>query len=119
MGIEITLTEGVNPPELTHGGTFDPGRNAVVLPRGAFIIGVGGFLFDEVSADGKMTEATSRFWLRFVDVKYIRTAEGVVIFRNFDLCPDCDVMDHVYRNDRKRGVVRSCRRCGRELPVRE
>jgi hypothetical protein len=119
VGIEIILTEGVTPPGLFHGGAYEPDRHAVVLPRGAFIIGVGGFLFDEVSEDGKMAAATNRFWLRFVDIKYIRTAEGTVLFRNFDLCPDCDVMDHVFRNDRKRGVVRLCRRCGREVPVRE
>jgi len=119
MGIEIILTEGVKAPELAHGGTSEPRTHTVVLPRGAFIIGVGGFLFDEVSADGKMTEATNRFWLRFADIKYIKTTEGTIIFRNSDLCPDCDVMDHVFKNDRKRGVVRSCRRCGREVPTRE
>jgi len=119
MGIEIILTEGVNPPELFHDGSFKADRGVVVLPRGAFCIGVGGFLFDEVSADGKMTEATNRFWLRFVDIKHIRTTDGAVLFRNFDLCPDCDVMDHVFKNDRKRGVVRSGRRCGREIPMRD
>jgi hypothetical protein len=119
MGIEIILTEGVTPPDLAHGGTYDQARHAVTLPRGAFIIGVGGFLCDEVSADGTMKDATNRFWLRFVDIKYIRTTEGKVLFRNFDLCPHCDVMDHVFKNDRRRGVVRSCRRCGRELPIRD
>ena len=119
MGIEIILAEGVKPPELTHGGTYSKDRHAVTLPRGAFVIGVGGFLFDEASADGTMKDATNRFWLRFVDIKYIRAIEGKTLFRNFDLCPDCDVMDHVFANDRRRGVVRSCRRCGRELPTRE
>ncbi len=119
MGLEIILTEGVNPPELSHGGTYDDTRHAVVLPRGACIIGVGGFLFDEVSPDGTMKEATNRFWLRFVDIKYIKTTEGTVLFRNFDLCPSCDVMDHVFKNDRRRGVVRTCRRCGRDIPIRE
>jgi translation initiation factor 2 beta subunit (eIF-2beta)/eIF-5 len=119
MGIEIILAEGAGPPALAHDGSYDEKRHAVLLPRGACVIGVGGFLFDEVSSDGKMTEAANRFWLRFVDIKYIKTIDGVALFRNFDLCPVCDVMDHVFRNDGKRGVVRSCRRCGRELPTRE
>jgi translation initiation factor 2 beta subunit (eIF-2beta)/eIF-5 len=119
MGIEIMLSEGVQPPKLTHDGSYDPSKNAVVLPRGGFIIGVGGFLCDEVSEDGTMKEATNRFWLRFVDIKYIKTIEGVVLFRNFDLCPSCDVMDHVFVNDRRRGVIRSCRRCGKEVPIRD
>jgi hypothetical protein len=119
MGIEIILAEGVKPPELSHGGSYERARQAVVLPRGAFIVGVGGFLFDEFSADGRMSEATNRFWLRFIDIKYIRTTEGAVLFRNFDLCPDCEVMDHIFVNDRRRGVVRSCRRCGKEIPIRE
>ena len=80
MGIEIILTEGVKAPELSYGGGYERERDAVVLPQGAFIVGVGGFLFDEVSADGKMTAATNRFWLRFVDIKYIRTTEGAVLF---------------------------------------
>jgi translation initiation factor 2 beta subunit (eIF-2beta)/eIF-5 len=119
MGIEIILVEGVNPPALSYDGRYRCDGHAITLPRGAFVVGVGGFLFEEVSADGTMKDATNRFWLRFVDIKYIKTTEGKVLFRNFDLCPDCDVMDHVFKNDPRRGVVRSCRRCGREVPVRE
>lgn len=119
MGLKVLICEGVAPPELTLEGTYDENRGEILLPRGAFSPGVGGFLFDEVSDDGKLTESQNRFWLKFSDIKYIKTTEDDVIFRNWELCPDCDVIDDVFKLNSKKEIKRYCKRCGKELIIKD
>ncbi|MBN1881767.1 MAG: hypothetical protein JW885_06300 [Deltaproteobacteria bacterium] len=119
MGITLILTEGNQPPELKHDGSIEVDTGAIVLPQGAFTVGVGGFLFAEVCEGQDLRHGKNTFWFYFPQVKYIKATDGTVLFRNWDLCPDCEVIDDVFRLNERKEVKRYCRRCNRELVMKE
>ena len=119
MGIMLILTEGNHPPELKHDGSIDGENGVILLPRGTFTTGVGGFLFAEVCENQDLRNGENTFWYYFPQIKYIKTDDGTVLFRNWDLCPDCDVIDDIFRINERKEIKRYCRRCNRELPMKD
>lgn len=118
MGIKITLTDSAPSPALHHDGTYDEKNQEITLPRGIHALGIGGFIFAEVSDCADLRNGENTFWYKFPEIKYIKNLEDQVLFKNWDLCPHCDMIDHIHRKDRKNDIIRLCRQCGQSLPMR-
>ena len=118
-GIKITVCEGVEFPLFDKDGGFDETKMEISLPAGAFSMGTGGFLFSETCEDGDLRNGENLFWLKFTEIKYIRSMDDQIFFRNWDLCPKCEEMDDIFKINSKKEITRYCKRCGTELQVKD
>lgn len=119
MGIKISICEGVAPPKLEKEGSFDEDKMEIILPKGAFSLGAGGFLFSETCEEGDLRKGENLFWLKFPEIKYIKSTDDQMLFKNWDLCPKCEVMDDIFKINDKKEITRYCKRCGMELKIRD
>ncbi len=119
MGIKIAICEGVAPPNLEKDGTYDQEKMEISLPHGAFSLGAGGFLFSETCKDGDLRKGENLFWLKFPEIKFIKTIDDQILFKNWDLCPNCEVIDDVFKINERKEITRYCRRCGAELNIKD